>query len=125
MTPASCRASHSGPVEHNVLSLMFHAPGNFSIAQDVNPLPIDQQVFVALSAGGDGTITLSLNAVTVVQLDSALRLSDLDDVNNWIGRSQWGQDPTLRAAIYDFRIYGGALTDQQVQRLYEQTQSDI
>jgi hypothetical protein len=40
-------------------------------------------------------------------------LSQLNDVNNWLGRSNY-TDPPLGGSIEEFRIYGVALTDAQV-----------
>jgi hypothetical protein len=41
-------------------------------------------------------------------------LSALHDVNVWLGRSQYTQDPELNAVYHDFRIYNAALSDTQV-----------
>jgi hypothetical protein len=125
VTPASCSGSHLGPVEPNVLSLMFHAPGNYTLAQDVEPLPSGEPTFVALSADVDGTLRLSIDGRTVIESGGALRLADLNDVNNWIGRSQWEQDATLRATLFDLRIYDVALTDLQVARLSRETSATL
>ena len=46
-------------------------------------------------------------------------LSDLKDVNNWLGRSQWADVPTLDGQLDEFRIYGSALTSAEIQALYE------
>jgi hypothetical protein len=40
-------------------------------------------------------------------------LGDLDDVNNWIGRSNWN-DPPLRGELLEFRIYDAALSESQI-----------
>lgn len=40
-------------------------------------------------------------------------LSSLDDVNNWLGRSNY-KDAHLGGSIEEFRIYGAALSDAQV-----------
>jgi hypothetical protein len=32
-------------------------------------------------------------------------------VNDWLGRSQWVQDPALRGSLDEFRIYDVALDD--------------
>jgi hypothetical protein len=40
-------------------------------------------------------------------------LRDIDDVNNWIGRSQFG-DADLSAELLEFRIYATALDDAQI-----------
>lgn len=42
-------------------------------------------------------------------------LSELDDVNNWLGRSQYIGDPDLAAQLHEFRIYARALSDAEVQ----------
>jgi len=41
-------------------------------------------------------------------------LSEISDVNNWLGQSQWIQDPHLRGTYDEFRIYDSALTTAQV-----------
>ena len=40
-------------------------------------------------------------------------LSTLSDVNNWLGKSNYADDP-LSGSIEEFRIYGAALSDAQV-----------
>ena len=42
--------------------------------------------------------------------------SNLDDVNNWLGRSNWAGDSNTDATYNEFRIYDYALNDAQVQR---------
>jgi uncharacterized protein len=41
-------------------------------------------------------------------------LSQLRDVNNWLGRSQFILDPEFAGTYYDFRIYSTALTQAQI-----------
>jgi hypothetical protein len=41
-------------------------------------------------------------------------LSEIRDVNNWLGRSQFTGDPTFDGQILEFRIYDEALTDSQI-----------
>jgi hypothetical protein len=125
VSPASCRWSHLGEVEPKMPTLMFHAPNGYLVEQDVNQLPSDVPVFVSLSVGSDGALRLSLNAETVVQLKTGLRLSDLDDVNNWVGRSQWKADATLKATLFDLRIFGAALTEEHVRTLFERTKDEF
>jgi hypothetical protein len=45
-------------------------------------------------------------------------LSNLDDVNNWFGRSQWSQDHGFAGIYHDFRIYDVALSEEQIAALY-------
>jgi hypothetical protein len=41
--------------------------------------------------------------------------STINDVNNWLGRSQWGGDSNTDALYDEFRIYDYALSQEQVQ----------
>lgn len=41
-------------------------------------------------------------------------LSELEDVNNWLGRSQY-RDADLSAELLEFRIYAAALDDSEIQ----------
>ena len=43
------------------------------------------------------------------------QLSNVNDVNNWLGRSTWLGDANLNGSYNEFRIYDRALTDQDVQ----------
>ena len=47
------------------------------------------------------------------------RLSSLDDVNNWLGRSQWTNDRIPDVLFYDVKIYNRAMDDQEVRRVYD------
>ncbi len=42
-------------------------------------------------------------------------LSQLTDVNNWLGRSQYLGDPNLRGTLHEFRIYNAALSQAAIQ----------
>jgi hypothetical protein len=41
-------------------------------------------------------------------------LSEINDVNNWLGRSQFTVDPELGGSLHEFRIYNAALSDVQI-----------
>lgn len=41
-------------------------------------------------------------------------LGSIQDVNNWLGRSQFGTDPNFNGRYDEFRIYDGVLTDAQI-----------
>ena len=45
-------------------------------------------------------------------------LSEVADVNNWLGRSQYVGDPYFAGAFHEFRIYGRALSDAEIQASY-------
>jgi hypothetical protein len=70
----------------------------------------------------------SVNAKMTVYRDGALdtsvafqgSLSTLNDVNNWLGRSQYKSDPAFQGTIDEFRIYRAALSAAQVQASFVQ-----
>jgi len=47
----------------------------------------------------------------------AVTLAQLSDENNWLGRSQWVQDPYLRGTYDEFRIYDVALSNAELAAL--------
>ena len=38
-------------------------------------------------------------------------LSSIQDLNDWIGRSQWASDHTFNGTVNEFRLYGRALSE--------------
>ena len=46
-------------------------------------------------------------------------LTVVNDINNWLGRSQFVADVELQATYYEFRIYSGALTPELVAISYK------
>jgi hypothetical protein len=63
----------------------------------------------------NGTMYNYLDGVLLgaTQLYAGFTLGGLPDVNNWLGRSQWG-DPLFDGLYNEFRIYNSALTASQV-----------
>jgi len=63
----------------------------------------------------NGMMTLYRNGA----IDAAVALQDslstLNDVNNWLGRSQYANDPAFQGTIDEFRIYRAALSESEVQ----------
>lgn len=46
------------------------------------------------------------------------RLRQIDDLNNWLGRSQYDVDPQLRGQLLEFRIYEAALTTRELEQSF-------
>ena len=51
-------------------------------------------------------------------LDVPFRLQDMDDVNNWIGRSNWGADNNSNISINELRVYDRSITQQEINTSY-------
>jgi hypothetical protein len=45
---------------------------------------------------------------------ASISLGSITDINNWLGRSQYAEDPEFEGDILDFRLYAAALSDEQV-----------
>jgi hypothetical protein len=63
---------------------------------------------------GQPTISAYAEGQLVGSTNTDIRLADIDDVNNWLGRSNWTNDANLAGTYDEFRIYDYALTDDQV-----------
>jgi hypothetical protein len=51
---------------------------------------------------------------TGVAIRPPTALSTLDDVNNWLGRSQYASDQEFAGTIHEFRIYSKALSASEL-----------
>lgn len=59
-------------------------------------------------------LTLYVDGVLAAEQPWAGSLSAINDVNVWLGRSQFAGDPELAAVFHEFRIYKAALSAAQV-----------
>ena len=104
------------------LRVAFTTAGNGSETQIETAASLPTQVLshVAVVVDDDND-SLSLFVDGIEQGTSTLtgQLSALDDVNNWLGRSQFAADPGLAAVLDELRIYRAALTPAQVSASYQ------
>jgi hypothetical protein len=70
-------------------------------------------VAVVADATGD-KLTLYVDGQTSGAKTWTGTLASLNDVNVWLGRSQYGTNPELSGIFHEFRIYDSALTDADV-----------
>lgn len=78
------------------------------------PLAQAEKVYIAVSYDYTGnSATLYRDAVQVASGPAAVPLHLIDDVNNWLGRSQWN-DNMFQGKYDEFRIWEGALSAEQV-----------
>jgi hypothetical protein len=100
--------SVSGPANETVAD----APVSFPI-QPETPGNVADHVAVVIDRVG-ASMQLYLNGVQVDVEPFAGDLGALDDVNNWLGRSNFLVDPALSATLMEFRVYSQALTPSQL-----------
>jgi hypothetical protein len=79
-------------------------------------LPTATLVHLAVVVDGRAkTLTLYQDGVSVGSVDLVdTSLTRLNDVNNWIGRSQWTFDDEFQGTVSEFRIYGTARSAAQI-----------
>ncbi len=85
----------------------FHVPGSAPLAQTLS-----QVVAVADDTGNK--LLLYVNGVKLSERAWTESLAKINDVNSWLGRSQYQNDNELNAVFHEFRIYDVALTAPQV-----------
>lgn len=84
------------------------------------PTPIEIGTEVCLTATYDFQSNLARlysNAVLLATGPAAVPLKSINDVNNWLGRSQWN-DAMFAGSYNDFRIYDNALNPVEVASSY-------
>jgi hypothetical protein len=79
-------------------------------------------VTVVVNASAD-SLSLYLNGTSLGSATFTGSLSGLNDINNWLGRSQYSADSNFAGVIHEFRIYSVALSAAQIQ-LSEQSGPD-
>ncbi len=86
---------------------------------DSAALPVNQQVHVAIVWDDvAGQVRMYYNGQRVASGPLLFTLSQLKDVNNWLGRSQW-PDPAFNGSYNEFRIYDIALSDAMLLASYQ------
>jgi hypothetical protein len=103
--------------EHPAMRLAF-GPADLPLQHVVDgseALPAGVMTHLAGVIDDDSdTMVLYRNGAVVGCADFPDHLSSLEDVNAWLGRSQWARDPAFGGVLHEFRIYRAALTPRQV-----------
>ncbi len=71
-------------------------------------------VFDADGNGGSPQISYYRDGVLLDTLNTNIQLANLNDVNNWLGRSNWTADANFQGSFNEFRIYDVALDGKQI-----------
>jgi glucose/arabinose dehydrogenase/PKD repeat protein len=83
-----------------------------------NALPVGQRIHVAVAYDFTaGTTVLYLNGQRVATGLASIPLAGINDVNVWLGRSNW-PDPYFSGQFDEFRVYDGVLSDAGVAASY-------
>jgi hypothetical protein len=83
------------------------------------PGSVPDHVAVVIDAT-DASMRLYLNGVQVGQVVTLPGdLTAINDVNNWLGRSNYQRDPALFGTFIEFRVYGQALSAAELQASFQ------
>lgn len=82
-----------------------------AVALDVEP-PSDRPLFVAATVDGRRGACFYVDGARRGCHPPGFALRELEDVNNWLGRSQFKQGNNIRAELDEFRVYGFAFGDR-------------
>jgi hypothetical protein len=77
------------------------------------PKGVPTHVAVVIDSKAE-TIALYQDGALIDECPLSRPLSEIDDVNNWLGRSNFTADQDLAASYDEFRIYTTALTAEQI-----------
>lgn len=85
-------------------------------APPTEPFPLDVETHFAVVVDvAAEQLRLYINAVEAAQpVTLSEPLSAIEDVNNWLGRSQFAADTRFGGSFLEFRIYDQALTREQL-----------
>ena len=75
--------------------------------------PVMHQVTVVFRSGQSVELYLDAMLLRTGSIPMG-KLSDIDDVNNWLGRSQTGNDANYSGAYTEFRMYARGLSPCEV-----------
>jgi hypothetical protein len=62
----------------------------------------------------NGVVRIYVNGIRTTAAAATLPLIAVNDINCWLGRSQWSGDPMFGGTIDEFRIYNGPLLDDDI-----------
>lgn len=82
------------------------------------PLPTGREIYLAVAYDFTANVAqLYSNAVLVASGLAPVGITTIDDVNNWLGRSQW-PDAMFQGSFNEFRIWNGVLLPHEIQAHY-------
>lgn len=97
------------------LSLTYEQPPRSFNADSRISLAAGRSLQLAVAFDGpENRMRLFLDGSFVAETNVLFPLSQLDDVNAWLGRSQWAQDSFARVRYDEFRLYDRVLRDDEI-----------
>jgi Concanavalin A-like lectin/glucanases superfamily len=89
------------------------------LVEGVAPLAQSLSQIVVVADASADKVVLYVNGVKASESPWPQALSEVNDVNVWLGRSQFNGDPELSAVFHEFRVYKAALSEAEVAASFE------
>lgn len=90
-------------------------PGELTIIDWANGYPLNVSAHVAITYSPVRNVAkFYYNGKPSSPQSATTPLAAINDMNNWLGRSQFVEDPYLRGRYNEFRIYSGFLSDADI-----------
>ena len=117
--------AQSGDTKHLSAAYTLHGFSSEVLLDTTKVLPASadlaqgtQVVLVASTTRGSLELYLNGDLIGATPTGKGINLSQITDSNNWLGRSQYDGDPGFHGELLDFRIYGSALSSDQVSQSF-------
>ena len=111
-------AKHAYNTSQNVVAGTIRSDASNLIEEPTlspSPLPLISEHHIAYTLDFPGRLSvLYIDGQEVARRGIFIDPSVQDQVNNWLGRSQWSVDPFFNGSINEFRIYDNALSPADV-----------
>jgi hypothetical protein len=95
-------------------SLLGNAAGQEQDVTATLALSTSTTQVVVVASATESKLRLYLDGKKVGEAAWSGPLSGINDVNAWLGRSQYNGDPELSGVFHEFRMYGAALSDVEI-----------
>jgi hypothetical protein len=97
-----------------IASFTLSGSSNETRVEDDAVLPSGMRHVAVVVDDANNQLLLYLDGALVDSAALSGSLSGIADVNNWLGRSQYGSDPELAGSLHELRIYSAALSAAQL-----------
>jgi hypothetical protein len=115
-TPRACWDQRDPRFQSSAFIVEFTGRGGATwVGEVVKPFTTRMVAITFASNGSSVLVRMNFDGVERVSGNPEFRLAEIDDVNNWLGRSQWAQDKLAPMAYDEFRIYDRALSPQEIE----------
>ncbi|MES2569763.1 MAG: LamG-like jellyroll fold domain-containing protein [Verrucomicrobiota bacterium] len=114
LTPKTVPGANGSNASTGSLEVVFNGSSSYQMLNDSKPLATNIQAHLVLTREADGIAKLYVNGALVATTTGMVDPSTFQQLNMWLGRSNYQQDAFFKGSINEFRIYSEALSGAQI-----------